>query len=68
MGGQDTATRAAAALSVHHLAKRFGDRVAVDDVSFEIGYGEIFGSSGRTARERPQPSCGTLVWCLVISR
>ncbi len=46
MGGQDTATRAAPALSVHHLAKRFGDRVAVDDVSFEIGYGEIFGFLG----------------------
>jgi hypothetical protein len=31
------------ALVVEHLAKRFGDRVAFDDVSFEVGYGEVFG-------------------------
>jgi ABC-2 type transport system ATP-binding protein len=34
------------ALSVHKLTKRFGDRVAFDDVSFELGYGEIFGFLG----------------------
>ena len=31
------------ALVVEHLTKRFGDRVAFDDVSFEVGYGEVFG-------------------------
>ena len=31
---------------VKHLTKRFGDRVAFDDVSFEVGYGEVFGFLG----------------------
>jgi ABC-2 type transport system ATP-binding protein len=39
--GQD-----AAALSVRNLSKRFGDRVAFADVSFEVGYGEVFGFLG----------------------
>jgi ABC-2 type transport system ATP-binding protein len=34
------------ALSVDHLSKRFGDRVAFDDVSFEVGHGEVFGLLG----------------------
>jgi ABC-2 type transport system ATP-binding protein len=35
-----------AALSVHRLGKRFGERIAFEDVSFEIGYGEVFGLLG----------------------
>ena len=31
---------------VRHLTKDFGDRVAFQDVSFEIGYGEVFGFLG----------------------
>ncbi|MCA0257740.1 MAG: ribosome-associated ATPase/putative transporter RbbA [Proteobacteria bacterium] len=34
------------AISATHLTKRFGDFVAVNDVSFEIGEGEIFGFLG----------------------
>jgi ABC-2 type transport system ATP-binding protein len=34
------------ALVVEHLSKRFGDRIAFDDVSFEVGYGEVFGFLG----------------------
>jgi ABC-type cobalamin/Fe3+-siderophores transport system ATPase subunit len=34
------------ALVVRNLTKRFGDRVAFDDVSFEVGYGEVFGFLG----------------------
>jgi len=34
------------AISVEHLTKRFGDRVAFDDVSFAIAYGEVFGFLG----------------------
>jgi ABC-2 type transport system ATP-binding protein len=34
------------ALSVRGLGKRFGDRVAFDDVSFDIGSGEVFGFLG----------------------
>ncbi len=34
------------ALLVEHLTKQFGDRVAFDDVSFEVGYGEVFGFLG----------------------
>ena len=40
------ARRVGAALRVEGLAKRFGDRVAFEDVSFEIGYGEVFGFLG----------------------
>jgi ABC-2 type transport system ATP-binding protein len=35
-----------AALSVRNLGRRFGDRDAFSDVSFEIGYGEVFGFLG----------------------
>ncbi|MER7246619.1 ABC transporter ATP-binding protein [Kribbella sp. NPDC000426] len=34
------------ALSADRLSKHFGDRVAFRDVSFEIGYGEVFGFLG----------------------
>jgi ABC-2 type transport system ATP-binding protein len=36
----------APALSVRHLSKRFGDRAAVEDVSFDVGRGEVFGFLG----------------------
>ena len=34
------------AISVDHLSKRFGERLAFDDVSFEVGQGEVFGFLG----------------------
>jgi ABC-2 type transport system ATP-binding protein len=49
MNGQDGAdgtVGGAAALSVRGLGKRFGDRIAFEDVSFEIGFGEVFGFLG----------------------
>jgi ABC-2 type transport system ATP-binding protein len=51
------------ALWVDHLSKRFGDRLAVDDVSFEVGRGEVFGflgpnGAGKTTTVR---TLGTLV-------
>ncbi len=53
----------APALSVHGLGKRFGDRAAFQDVSFEIGYGEVFGflgpnGAGKTTTVR---TLGTLI-------
>ena len=36
----------APALSVERLSKRFGDRLAFDDVSFAVGHGEVFGFLG----------------------
>ncbi|NAS20244.1 ATP-binding cassette domain-containing protein [Herbidospora sp. NEAU-GS84] len=33
-------------IEVHHLHKRYGDKVAVDDVSFTVEQGEIFGILG----------------------
>ena len=39
-------TSSAPALSVHALGKRFGDRIAFQDVSFELGHGEVFGFLG----------------------
>ena len=55
--------RGSPALSVHRLSKRFGDRVAFQDVSFEIGYGEFFGflgpnGAGKTTTVR---TLGTLI-------
>ena len=51
------------ALSVRGLGKRFGDRAAFQDVSFEIGYGEVFGflgpnGAGKTTAVR---TLGTLI-------
>jgi ABC-2 type transport system ATP-binding protein len=51
------------AIAVEHLSKRFGDRVAFDDVSFEVGHGEVFGflgpnGAGKTTTVR---TLGTLI-------
>ena len=51
------------ALSVRGLGKRFGERVAFEDISFEIGYGEVFGflgpnGAGKTTTVR---TLGTLI-------
>ena len=56
-------TRAEAALVVEHLTKRFGGRVAYEDVSFDVGYGEVFGflgpnGAGKTTTVR---TLGTLI-------
>ena len=58
-----------AALSAHGLSKRFGDRVAFEDVSLEIAPGEVFGflgpnGAGKTTTVRTlgtliQPSSGS---------
>jgi ABC-2 type transport system ATP-binding protein len=53
----------APALRVEGLGKRFGDRVAFDDVSFEVGNGEVFGflgpnGAGKTTTVR---TLGTLI-------
>src|SRR5437773_1345703 len=39
-------TRAGAFLSVRGLSRRFGERVAVDGISFEVRRGEAFGFLG----------------------
>ena len=51
------------ALVVDHLTKRFGERVAVADVSFTVAYGEVFGflgpnGAGKTTTVR---TLGTLI-------
>src|ERR1700677_468081 len=51
------------ALSVHALSKHFGERVAFEDVSFQIDYGEVFGllgpnGAGKTTTVR---TLGTLI-------
>ena len=55
--------RSGPALSAHNLTKGFGDRIAFQDVSFEIGYGEVFGflgpnGAGKTTTVR---TLGTLI-------
>ena len=64
-------SKAESALVVEHLTKRFGDRVAFDDVSFAVGYGEVFGflgpnGAGKTTTVRTlgtliAPSSGTAI-------
>jgi ABC-type transporter Mla maintaining outer membrane lipid asymmetry ATPase subunit MlaF len=61
-----------AALRVDHLSKRFGERVAFEDVSFEVGYGEVFGflgpnGAGKTTTVRTlgtliAPTSGSATW------
>ena len=51
------------ALQVEHFSKRFGERVAFEDVSFDVGYGEVFGflgpnGAGKTTTVR---TLGTLI-------
>ncbi len=53
----------APALAVERLTKRFGERVAFSDVSFEVGHGEVFGflgpnGAGKTTTVR---TLGTLI-------
>ncbi|HEV2237862.1 MAG TPA: ABC transporter ATP-binding protein [Ktedonobacterales bacterium] len=55
--------RSGLALAAQGLGKRFGDRVAFQDVSFEVGYGEVFGflgpnGAGKTTTVR---TLGTLI-------
>jgi ABC-2 type transport system ATP-binding protein len=57
------ATAGPAAISVHQLTKRFGQRTAFSDVSFEVAYGEVFGflgpnGAGKTTTVR---TLGTLI-------
>lgn len=42
----DLTVAASPVLAVEHLTKRFGDRLAVDDVSFSVTAGEVFGFLG----------------------
>ncbi len=56
-------TRAEPALVVNHLTKRFGERIAFSEVSFEVGHGEVFGflgpnGAGKTTTVR---TLGTLI-------
>jgi ABC-2 type transport system ATP-binding protein len=51
------------ALSARNLGKRFGNRVAFEDVSFDIAHGEVFGflgpnGAGKTTTVR---TLGTLI-------
>jgi ABC-2 type transport system ATP-binding protein len=53
----------APALAVDGLSKRFGDRIAFQDLSFEVGHGEVFGflgpnGAGKTTTVR---TLGTLI-------
>jgi ABC-2 type transport system ATP-binding protein len=56
-------TTGESALVVSNLTKRFGDRTAFSEISFEVGYGEVFGflgpnGAGKTTTVR---TLGTLI-------
>src|SRR5215472_8422371 len=51
------------AVAVEHLSKHFGSRIAFDDVTFDVGRGEVFGflgpnGAGKTTTVR---TLGTLI-------
>jgi ABC-2 type transport system ATP-binding protein len=59
----DSRVNRAPALAVSGLTKRFGERIAFEDVTFEIAYGEVFGflgpnGAGKTTTVR---TLGTLI-------
>jgi ABC-2 type transport system ATP-binding protein len=59
----DPRANGAPALAVSGLTKRFGERIAFDDVTFELAYGEVFGflgpnGAGKTTTVR---TLGTLI-------
>jgi ABC-2 type transport system ATP-binding protein len=63
MAKEQLKDEAAPALVVSHLTKRFGDRSAFEDVSFEVARGEVFGflgpnGAGKTTTVR---TLGTLI-------
>jgi ABC-2 type transport system ATP-binding protein len=43
---EQAAASGAGVIVVEHLTKRFGERLAVEDVSFSVGAGEVFGFLG----------------------
>ncbi len=43
-------------IEVRQLHKRYGETVAVDDISFEVERGEIFGILGPNAAEGSMPT------------
>jgi len=56
-------TSSAPALSVEHLSKRFGERLAFDDVSFAVEHGDVFGFLGPNGAGKTTTVCtlGTLM-------
>jgi ABC-2 type transport system ATP-binding protein len=61
--GKEHMTSEQPALAVDHLTKRFGERIAFSDVSFEVAQGEVFGflgpnGAGKTTTVR---TLGTLI-------
>ena len=59
----DRGTTGEPALVVDHLTRRFGERTAFLDVSFDVAYGEVFGflgpnGAGKTTTVR---ALGTLI-------
>ncbi len=61
--GEQAPRGAAPAVVVERLSKRFGERFAFQDVSFEVGHGEVFGflgpnGAGKTTTVR---TLGTLI-------
>ena len=54
---EDPTAGGSPALVVDHLTKRFGDRIAFQDVTFTVRQGKSSGSSDPTEPGRP-PQCG----------
>ena len=47
-------------LNISHLTKKYGDKVAVDDLSLEIKNGEIYGFIGHNGAGKTTFACAFL--------
>jgi ABC-2 type transport system ATP-binding protein len=78
MLGPDDYARTRMTLVVDHLAKRFGSVIALDDLSFEVAPGQVFGflganGAGKTTTMRIalgvlEPDAGRITWRGIESR
>jgi hypothetical protein len=58
-GGSLTPTLGEHALTVDSLSKRFGERVAFEDISFEVGGSPQLSSPSTRSAGGPSPRCST---------
>ena len=54
------------AVEVSHIVKSFSDKVAVDDLSFSVAQGEMFGLIGHACEMIEETSVGMVIHSAVV--